>query len=242
MMLLSSPFVAATLIVLFAFFVRSFSGFGSALLSIPLLAHFFELKFIVPVESTFEVVMSIVLIPRIFRDVHKRDLLLMLGGALVGSIVGIYVLKSVADQTLKMILGIVIIAVAANLFFYKTDSVPNISEKWGLAAGLAGGILGGMFGTGGPAYVTYLAFQNREKQQFRATLIMLFAIEYAWRLAVYIWDGLYTFEGLKWSLWLAPAVVVATIAGHLAHFQVNERIFRYVVAALLTVSGIFCFT
>ena len=59
--------LAAQAIVLFAFFFRSFSGFGGALLSIPLLALFFPLKFIVPVESVLEVALSLLLVPAAIR-------------------------------------------------------------------------------------------------------------------------------------------------------------------------------
>jgi uncharacterized membrane protein YfcA len=237
-----SPVIAANVIVLFAFFVRSFSGFGAALLSIPLLAQFFELKFIVPVECTLEVVLSLILVPKVFRDVHRRDFLFMLGGALVGSLVGIYVLEVVPDQTLKRILGATILLVALNLLLRKGRPHSEISQKWSAFAGLSGGILGGMFGTSGPAYVTYLSYQKREKRQFRATLITLFAIEYSWRFGVFIWNGLYSLEGVKWSCLLAPAVIVATIAGRVAHLQVDERLFRLFVAGLLFVSGTLCFT
>ena len=237
-----SPIIAANVIVLFAFFARSFSGFGAALLSIPLLAQFFELKFIVPVECALEVILSLILVPKVLRDVHRRDLLFMLGGALIGSLVGVHVLQVVADQTLKRILGATIVLVALNLLLRKTRPHREISQKWSGLAGLSGGVLGGMFGTSGPAYVTYLSYQKRETRQFRATLITLFAIEYSWRLAIFAWNGLYTLEGVKWSCLLAPAVIVATIAGRVAHLQVDERVFRLFVAGLLFLSGILCFT
>jgi uncharacterized membrane protein YfcA len=61
---------AGGLIIFVAFFIRSLSGIGSALLSIPLLALFFDLKFVVPLEALFEVGFSLILIKKIYKDIQ----------------------------------------------------------------------------------------------------------------------------------------------------------------------------
>ena len=76
---------------------------------------------------------------------------------------------------------------------------------------------------------------------FRATLIAIFAIEYGWRLALFFYRGLLGAEQLEFALWLAPAVVVATLLGQVVHLRVSERLFRLAVAALLLVAGGLCF-
>lgn len=238
---MSITFIVTNIIILFAFFIRSFSGFGGALLAIPLLSLFYELKFIVPMECTFEVILSLVLVPRILKDIDKRDLLFLLSGALLGSIAGIYLLKSFANEALRIALGVIIVLVSLNLLRVRPDQSKSMAPKWGIIAGVIGGILGGMFGTSGPAYVTYLSYQTSKKHVLRSTLIMLFAIEYTWRLGFFIWQGLYTAKEFKFALSLTPAVLIATIAGHLCHFRVNERVFQLVIAGLLFISGLLCF-
>ena len=233
--------IAANLIVLFSFFVRSFSGFGGALLCIPLLALFYDLKFIVPIECILEIILSLILIPRIIKDVDKQNLALMLVGAILGSLAGIYLLKTVANATLKMILGVVVIVVALNLLRAKVHESKPISRGWGLVAGVIGGILGGMFGTSGPPYVTYLAYQSSPRNVFRATLILIFAIESTWRLIIFCFQGMYSRESLTLALWLAPATVIATLVGHAVQVRFNERRFHFFVCGLLIVSGLLCF-
>ena len=178
--------LAAQAIVLFAFFFRSFSGFGGALLSIPLLALFFPLKFIVPVESVLEVALSLLLVPAAIRKVDRANLLRLLAGAVPGSLLGVYFLDTLGGRHLEMILGIVIIGVALSLL-RKTPSSAPLSNRWAFPAGIVGGILGGLFGTSGPAYVAYLSSRCLGKEAFRATLIVLFAVEYTWRLGWYLY-------------------------------------------------------
>ena len=237
---LTLTLLAANLIVLLAFFTRALTGFGGALLCVPLLALFYDMQFVVPVECALEVVLSTILVPRVFKHVDGRNLAVMLIGSLCGSVVGVQLLQSLTDTSLKAALGGFIILVGLHMLRKGHDG-PPISRKWGLVAGVAGGILGGVFGTPGPAYVAYLAHQTRDRQVFRATLIALFAIEYAWRLVLFVARGLYTAVELEFSLWLVPAVLAAAIAGHLVHLRVDERVFRRAVSALLVVSGILCF-
>ena len=231
--------LAAQAIILFAFFFRSFSGFGGALLSIPLLALLFPLKFIVPVESVLEVVLSILLVPAAIRKVDRANLLRLLGGAVPGSLVGVFLLASWANRHMEIILGTAVIGVGL-FFLRKTPSRAVVSGRWGLAAGFAGGLLGGMFGTSGPAYVAFLSSQALNKAAFRATLIVLFAVEYAWRLGLYAHQGLLDIQGLQLALSLLPALIAATLLGHFVHLRVGEKVFRRWVAIFLLVSGTLC--
>lgn len=231
--------LAAQAIILFAFFFRSFSGFGGALLSIPLLALLFPLKFIVPVESCLEVALSILLVPGAIRKVDRANLLRLLAGAVPGSLVGVFLLASWANRPMEIILGAAVIGVG--LFFLgNTPSRAVVSSRWGLAAGLAGGLLGGMFGTSGPAYVAFLSSQALDKAAFRATLIVLFAVEYAWRLGLYAHQGLLDTQGLQLALTLLPALVAATLLGHFVHLRAGEKVFRRWAAVFLLVSGTVC--
>lgn len=236
---MNSSLLTAQAIILFAFFFRSFSGFGGALLSIPLLALLFPLKFIVPVESCLEVALSILLVPGAIRKVDRANLLRLLAGAVPGSLVGVFLLASWANRHMEMILGVAVIGVG--LFFLRNmPSRAVVSSRWGLAAGLAGGLLGGMFGTSGPAYVAFLSSQALDKRAFRATLIVLFAVEYAWRLGLYAQQGLLEYQGLQLALTLLPALVAATLLGHFVHLRVGERVFRRWVAVFLLLSGTVC--
>ena len=61
-----------SLIVFVAFFVRSLTGFGSALVSIPFLALLFDLKFAVPMEAILEVGLSAMLMSRVYKSIRKK--------------------------------------------------------------------------------------------------------------------------------------------------------------------------
>jgi len=230
----------ASLIIFVAFFIRSLTGFGSALVSIPLLALLFDLKFAVPLEALFEVGLSILLLSKVYNSISKITLVPLIIGTIIGSLLGTYILCSFADIFLKRALGVAIILFALNLLMGKiSNNTKPLPSGWGVLAGTVGGVFGGLFGTSGPPFVMYLTYNLKKKDVLRASLIGLFAIDYSWRVGVFATTGLLTMEILKFALLLTPALVLGTILGHKVHFQISEERFSQIVALILTVSGIF---
>ena len=240
---MSLTFVAANLIVVIAFTVRSWTGFGGALFCVPLLAQFYDLKFVVPVECTFEVILSVIIVPTLIRDVSRSAFFPLLTGSLIGSVIGVYALRSFANGILEVVLGAILIIIA--LILWRNNRRPPrrlpASPAIGLAAGLTGGILGGIFGTPGPVYVAYMSFHGLDKHAMRATLMVLFAIEYTWRLGLFAYEDLYTLKEFKFALTLVPALLVGIVVGNFLHHRVEDRSFRHVVNALLLFAGVLCF-
>ena len=235
----ANTLVIGSLIIFVAFFIRSLTGFGSALISIPLLALIFDLKFAVPLEALFEVGISILLMSKIYRDISKTTLIPLIMGTIIGSLLGAYILYSFANVLLKRMLGVGIILFALSVLLNETINSNNpVSSGWGLLAGAIGGIFGGLFGTSGPPFVMYLTYKLNQKEVLRASLIGLFAIDYSWRVAVYATAGLLTVEIFNLALMLTPAFVLGTIIGHQIHFKINETRFRQIVAVILIISGI----
>ncbi len=230
---------ASSLIIFSAFFVRSLTGFGSALIGVPLLALLFDLKFVVPLESVLEVGFTVLLAPKVYRKMDKATLLPMILGAVLGTLAGTYFLRSLGEAILKKALGILTLLFGVS--FFRTgqgERTRDLSSKWGLLAGAGGGTLGGLFGTSGPPFVAYLAYKVREKEVLRASLIGLFAVDYSWRTAVFAVSGLLTAELLTFALYLTPVLILGTYLGHKIHLRVPEGHFRKVVAGILVISGV----
>jgi len=228
----------SSLIIFFAFLVRSLTGFGSALISVPLLALLFDLKFVVPLESVLEVGFTALLAPRVYRQMHKPTLLPMIGGAVLGTLAGTYFLQALGDVILKRALGI--LTLMSGIYFYRAnreEKAKDLSANWGVLAGAGGGILGGLFGTSGPPFVAYLTYKLREKDVLRASLIGLFAVDYSWRTTVFAFSGLLTVDLLTFALYVSPVLILGTYLGHRIHLRVPEGLFRKVVAGILIISG-----
>ena len=239
-MLVTYPFITLTLagfIIFFAFFIRSLTGFGGALISVPLLALLFDLKFAVPFEAIFDIGVSLILIGSVYRQINKSTLLPLLLGALIGTTVGSAMLNLMADNFLKNLLGLSIIIFALNLLRKPDDSGRSLADYWGGVAGGIGGFFGGLFGTSGPPFVIYLSYKVKEKNALRASLIGLFTFDGLWRFGLFAYNGLITREMIGLAMLLMPALCLGALLGHRMHLQVGEMRFRQIVAAILFISG-----
>jgi uncharacterized membrane protein YfcA len=239
-MLIYNPFITLTLaglIIFFAFFIRSLTGFGGALISVPLLALLFDLKFAVPFEAIFDIGVSFILIGSVYRQINKTTLLPLLMGALIGTTLGSAMLSLMADNLLKYALGVLVILFALNLLRGQAAVPRPIGNYWGGVAGGIGGFCGSLFGTNGPPFVIYLSYKLKEKETLRASLIGLFAVDGLWRFTLYAYNGLITPEMSGLALVLMPALCLGVILGHKIHLQIDETRFRQIVAGILIISG-----
>ncbi len=226
-------------VVFVAFFIRAMTGFGSALISIPLLALVMDLKVIVPLEAILEVAISVLLLRAVYRDIDRQTVLPMMAGVALGALLGVYGLTTIEAPLLKRIFGVAIMSYALYLLVPRqvADNL-STSKRWGFTAGLGGGIIGGTVGPSGPPYVIYLSYRLHDKSVLRATLVALFAFDGLWRIGVFTATGILTPEIWWGALTVLPALTVGTLLGHRAHFNISQTRFMQLVAAVLGVAGL----
>lgn len=221
-------------IIFVAFFIRALTGFGAGLISIPLLALFWELQFVVPMQLLLEVAISVLLLPKVHKDVDYHHVGSLLIGMFAGNMCGAFTLAFGDQELLKGVLAGVVLLFSIYLAMTAKKSVQlKIPYRWGIVFGLCGGFFGGAFGMSGPIVMLYLAHQISDKTRLRATVIALFFFASAWTGVANWWNGLYSRETFRVLLLLMPAFLLGTALGNWAHFQTSEVAFRYAIAAIL---------
>jgi uncharacterized membrane protein YfcA len=225
-------------IVFAAFLIRGLSGIGSALVCIPLLALFWDLKIVVPLEAMLEVGFSLLVVGKLFRHMRKDIILYVIIGAALGSLAGVFLLSSLPNYFLQKALGGTVLVFSVYLLKPNHQTARHLSHYWGVAAGLLGGLLGGLFGTSGPPMAWYMVYRLHAKDILRASLIGLLALDFAWRVAIYTATGLITVEVLQLGLVFLPAMALGTFAGNRAVSRISDIRFRQLVAFILACSGV----
>jgi uncharacterized membrane protein YfcA len=239
--LLSEPTeIAAAVIALFvAYGLRAVTGFGSALVSVPLLSLFLPLQLVVPWIVALDVAAAFLLTGASWRkrEVDWGEIRWLLPPALLGILVGLALLVELPQRALALVLGGLIILFGLRSLLDFHGERP-ISRSWALPAGALGGAIGSLFATGGPPFVIYLSHRIRDKARLRATLSGLFLIEGGLRLLAFVAAGLLAQEGMVWALLLgAPVMGLALFAGHYVHLSLSQRQVFRVVGLLLVLSG-----
>lgn len=228
--------IAAILIV--AYFIRGITGFGSGLISVPLLALFLPLTFVVPLILLLDFTASLVIGGVNHHHVRWRELLILIVPSVIGVVIGTHLLVNLAQAPMLIVLAIFVFLFALKSLLNIHGDTP-ISQAWAIPAALTGGTVGGLFGTGGPPYVIYLSHRIHDKSALRATLSALFFIEGLTRIITFLVAGLL----MSREVWVAyffglPVVLGMLFLGGRVHHGLSAAHMARLLGGLLLVASL----
>lgn len=230
--------IAIPLIGLLAYIILGISGFGSALVTIPLLVHFLPLQSVVPLVVTVDFIATASNGLRFREHVEVSELKLVIPSVVVGILSGVTLLATLPKHAALIMLGLFVTGYGLYRLISRPATKP-VSRWWGIPTGLIGGLIGGLFGVGGPIYATYMSARIHDSSRMRATLSAVFSFSTGLRMTLYLISGLLLQSEIWWAfLLLLPAMPVGLMIGHRLHSKLTrEQISRF-VSVLLLVSGL----
>jgi len=231
-------FLLAPLVIVAAYVVFGLSGFGSTVITVPILAHFLPVSYLVPLMVLLDLASSIFLGAAGRKHLARDELKRLLPWMFVGFAVGVTVLVGMPDRHLRAALGIFAAAVGLNAIVNPTLH-RTISKLWSIPAGISGGAFATVFGAGGPIYATYLSGRLRDKGEIRSTIATLISISAFSRAVIYAASGLLLhLTLLAGALLLAPFAWVGLRIGNRIHLGLTQEQLRRAIGAVLVVSGL----
>lgn len=233
-----STLAAAALIIGFAFFVRGVSGFGSATIAIPLLAHVIPLKVAVPLLLILDFVSTLATLRLDRAHIDKSEIGWLLPFGMIGVVAGVTLLVHLPPQILLGSLGCVIVFFGVRTLVNREDASP-VSRLWGVPAGLVGGLFGGMFGSGAATpYMIYLTHRLHDKRRVRATFTGFAFFDYGFRLVAFAATGLVLDATLGVLLAIGlPAMAIGQYIGNRTHHRISNAQALRAIGAMLIVGG-----
>jgi uncharacterized membrane protein YfcA len=213
------------------------TGFGAALVTIPLATHLVPLKFALALFVLADLAAALSVGLENPRRALRGEWTRLVPMIFVGSALGVTLLVNLPRAAGMLLLGVFILWYALFTLVRRAhDRV--VSPRWGWVAGFAGGITSTVFGAGGPPYAIYLSQRGLTKEQFRATLGLATLTSISLRLAAFLLTGLL----LDREVWMkAIAVVPACLFGIWVARKMFLRLSRdalmRAVALLLLASG-----
>jgi uncharacterized membrane protein YfcA len=232
------PEVLAFLAIFFAMLVRTMTGFGSALISIPLLSLIFGAKFAIPFILTYECLIDVMILLRdrfAARSELRRASPVLVGG-LIGVLLGTEVLILSSERLLRIIIGISLIVFSLLLLWNVRLKIDG-GRTGSALAGLLGGFLCGSVGLPGPPMALILSSQGLAKQAFRRSIVLFLTIIDFTTLFYFTLVGLFTFDMLLQGLRLMPALILGFLLGDFAFAGCNEIRFRKIVMVIIIMAG-----
>lgn len=226
----------ALVIILGAYFIRGITGFGSGLISVPLLALIMPLQTVVPLILVLDFSASLLMSRNARADVIWQEIIPLLPTSLIGIVIGVTLLVNLPREPLLTGLALFVILFGLR-YLLNIHGNRLVSKIWSIPTGLIGGLIGALFGTGGPPYVIYLTHRINEKSQLRATFSGLFMLDGSIRVITFIIMGLLGISLLPLIILSAPVMMLALYLGSRVHIGISNRQMLMLIGTLLLISG-----
>ncbi|UZP67791.1 sulfite exporter TauE/SafE family protein [Desulfovibrio mangrovi] len=233
-----NEYLLTSAIYALAAFVQGVTGFGSALVAIPLLALFLSLPEAVAVSILCGVMLNAQIGWNYRRYADRERLRPLFIGAIPGVAAGVYLLHSIPGNLMKGGMGVFLMLYAVYGLFFERVRLTGISSRWGYLAGFGTGAIGAAFGAGGPPTVVYAALTGWPKDVVKATFAYFFFAVCAASAVAHAASGMWSVKVLSLFAVAAPAAWLGTKVGIRFSGGIGEQTYRKLLFGMLACMGL----
>ena len=216
---------------------RGFSGFGSALIFMPLASSVAAPRLVAALLLVIDLLAAAPVLPNAWPAAAGEATAAATAGALVGVPIGTYFLTVLEPVTTRWIISCFVAALLALLL---SGWRYHGKEHVALSVGVGGlsGFCSGLAQTGGPPIVAYWLGRPISSVISRANIVLFFGASDFFSLVSYWFTGLITIESVKFSLIVGPIYGVGVWFGATLFGKASEKVFRAICYALIAAAVI----
>jgi len=211
---------------------RGFSGFGSALIFMPLASSMAAPRLVAALLLIIDFVAALPLIPNAWKHADRKATAVMVFGALIGVPIGTYFLSRLDPVTTRWIISGFVFALLMLLLSgwrYRGNDHPAAS----IGIGGLSGFCSGLAQTGGPPIVAFWLGRPLPSLIARANILLFFAASDFFSAVSYSLTGLITAEAIRFSLLVGPIYGIGVWFGAALFGRASEALFRAICYALI---------
>jgi len=231
---LSSLQLAYALVIVFiAGVVRGLAGFGFSALCFFALAPIFSAQTIVPLMFVMEVMASLHLLPKVWRQIPWRWVIILFLGSMIGTPLGVIALQYWQSDLVRGLAGggvlIACVALWRQWHFNAAESL-----LWLVIAGLVAGFVNGLASIGGLVVAVYMMSSNMPHAAMRAALILFFLLTDVYGLSWFQGYDLVSPNLPSLLLVLMPIMLLGNQMGYLLFDRIDAGLMRKFTLVLLS--------
>ncbi|WP_027180314.1 sulfite exporter TauE/SafE family protein [Maridesulfovibrio bastinii] len=230
-------YIFVPIILFIAGYLQGLTGFGSALIAMPLLAFFIDIKTAVAVCTLCGVLINLQMTLNLCCHVRIKKIIPLILGCIPGTLAGTLLIKFVDGHIITLLLGMLVTFYALYCLFIR-PVVLNLRPIWGAVAGFFTGVIASSVSAGGPPTIIYSSLMGWKKNDFKATLASFFLISATMAAAGHLISGITTFYVFKLFLASLPLVLIGVYLGNRLAGRVSEESYKKVVMVLLVIMGL----
>lgn len=233
-----APTLLSLAVIFFAALTHGLAGFGSALVAMPLLVLWMDIREVTPLVALLTLTINAVFLAGLRKSLVAKRVFGLVAGAAGGIPLGIAFLRYGDPRTLEVALGAVLILYSLQALLLRRGPKEGIGPRGGVLLGAVSGVLGGAMNVAGPPAVIYTASQKWTKEEIHVTLQLYFLLAGVMITSGHAISGLTTAATLRMYGALLPACLAGCGAGYALHRRVGRDLYRRLVYLLLLALGI----
>jgi uncharacterized protein len=217
---------------------RGFSGFGSALIFMPLASSIADPRLVAALLLIIDFVAAAPLLPGAWEKADRKATAIIVFGALIGVPIGTYFLSRLEPVTTRWIISAFVFALLLLLLSgwrYRGKDHAAVS----VGIGGVSGFCSGLAQTGGPPIVGYWLGRPIPSVVARANIVLFFGASDLFSAVSYTAAGLITMDAIKFALVVGPVYGIGVWFGASLFGEASETVFRAICYALIAAAVIF---
>ena len=221
-------FILFSFIIFTASIVRGFNGFGFSAISVSGLSFILPPIEIVPIILLLEVFVSIFMIPYIWNKIDWKFVIQILFGILIGSPIGLFLLKYLSPQITHLIICLVVIFFSLLLMRgYVNLKINNLFSK--IATGTISGVVNGFSTLGGLPVALFLLVTSIQPAVIRGSLAALFFLTDIYAFTLSFFSGIIDMITIYRALSIILVLPLGIYIGDKFFVKAKEATYRKVV-------------
>jgi uncharacterized membrane protein YfcA len=217
---------------------RGFSGFGSALIFMPLASSMANPRLVAALLLVIDFVAAAPLLPNAWEKADRKATAIMVVGALIGVPIGTYFLSRLDPVTTRWIISSFVFAL---LLLLLSGWRYRGKEHAAISIGIGGlsGFCSGLAQTGGPPIVAYWLGRPIASVMARANIVLFFGASDLFSAVSYATAGLITMDSILFSFVVGPVYGIGVWFGASLFGKASETVFRTICYVLIAAAVIF---
>lgn len=231
--------ILVALIIALGGFTQGLTGFGLALVSVPLLSLVVDAKMAVPIAGIFGWLVTFPIVWKMRHSIQYKAGLILVAGSLPASFVGAKLLASLPSQYILISMGFVLVLSSLHSMRSSKPLFQQTSVPITVGAGFTSGVLGASVGEAGPPVIAYTSMQPWTADQSKSTLAFFFMLQMIGAIISFWSEGLITEEVTALVTSSMPTFLIGMTGGMVGyHFLQKYKInYHHIVHSLLLVIG-----
>ncbi|MEE4145175.1 MAG: sulfite exporter TauE/SafE family protein [Halieaceae bacterium] len=231
-----SQLLLVSAVVVLAALLRGFTGFGFALVAVPVFALIMPPTEAVVLSALLTLTISLGGIRSYWGVVPVKPMWPLVLMALVGTVVGTWVITMISASVFQFWAGLSVILACAGMACFRPLKRP-LHPGFAWLTGLLSGLMNGALAIPGPPMIIYAMLQEPQPHRSRALLMTFFLAASLLALASFAVAGFFSWRSAGYFLASLPALYAGDRIGSYLFHHFGSALYRRIALAGLLAMG-----